>query len=153
MLKENVTQDELYSFMLKIASHRFAPRKHQSDSSDIEVREITRWLHGNTRHVRKEERVITFRKLRQILREFDIELENPKGNYIDVVKYEMKRKHIFAKKERVGTRVAHIPYPREGQEVGRKVLRSIREQCGLTEKDGVDSEMFYSAETNVDKFI
>ncbi|WP_297919208.1 Fic family protein [Metallibacterium sp.] len=153
MLKEAVTQDELYSFILKIAAHKFAPKKHQSDSSDIEVREITRWLHRNTRQIRKEERVITFRELRQILREYDVELENPKGNYIDVVKYEMKRRRIFAKKERIGTRVAHIPYPREGQEVGRKVLRSIREQCSLTEKDGVDSEMFYKAEIPVDKFI
>ena len=110
-------------------------------------------LPRNTRQIRKEERVITFRELRQILREYDVELENPKGNYIDVVKYEMKRRRIFAKKERIGTRVAHIPYPREGQEVGRKVLRSIREQCSLTEKDGVDSEMFYKAEIPVDKFI
>jgi death-on-curing protein len=153
MLKEDVTQDQLYGFMLKIASHRFAPKKRQPDSSDVEVREIARWLHRNTRHVRKEERVITFRELRQILRQYNIELENPKGNYIDVVKYEMKRRHLFAKKERVGTRVAHIPYPREGEEVGRKVLRAIREQCGLTEKDGVDSEMFYRARTDVDKFI
>ena len=35
----------------------------------------------------------------------------------------------------------------------RLVLRSIREQCGLTDKDGIDSEMFYRARTDVDKFI
>lgn len=153
MLKEDVTQDELYSFMLKIASHRFAPRKARPDSSDIEVAEIARWLRSNTRRIKKGERVVTFRELRQILRKFDVELESPKGNYIDVVKYQMRRKHLFGPKVRVGTRVAHIPYPREGQEVGRKVLKVIREQCCLTEADGFDSEMFYSAETNVDTFI
>ena len=152
-IKEQVTQGELYSFMIKIASHRFAPKRRQHDSSDIEVQEIARWLHRNTRHVRKEERVITFRELRQILRQYDVELENPKGNYIDVVKYEMKRRHLFARKERVGTRILHIPYPREGEEVGRRLLRSIREQCGLTESDGIDSDMFYRARTGADKFV
>lgn len=152
-LKEDVSQDALYSFMLKVASHRFAPRRRASSSSDTEVTEITRWLHRNTRQIKKGERVVTFRVLRRILRQYDVELENPKGNYIDVVKYEFKRKSLFAKKERVGTRVAHIPYPREGDEVGRKVLKAIREQCKLTEKYGVDSETFYSDETSVDKFI
>lgn len=153
MLVEDVSQDDLYSFMLKIASHRFAPKKQKRDGSEIEVEEITRWLNRNTRAIRKGEKIVTFRELRQVLRRFDIELEHPKGNYIDVVKYEWKRKHLFGKKERIGQRVAHIPYPREGQEVGRKVLKSIREACGLTEKDGYDSEMFYGAEKNVDYFI
>lgn len=152
-LKEEVDQDDLYSFMLKIASHKFAPRRHRSDKSDIEVQEITRWIQRRSRAVQKAEKTVTYRELRQILREFDIHLENPRGNYIDVVKYELKRRVFFGRKERVSQRVAHVPYPREGQEVGKKVLKTIREQCGLTEKQGCDSNMFYSAETNIDKFI
>jgi death-on-curing protein len=152
-LKEDVNQDALYGFMLKIASHGFAQRRAKGDVSDIEVAEISRWLHRRTRQVKKGEKIVTFRELRQILRRFDIELENPKDNYIDVIKYEWKRKGVFRRKERIGMRVAHIPYPREGQEVGRKVLKTIREQCGLTEKDGYDSDMFYGVETSVDKFI
>jgi hypothetical protein len=38
-------------------------------------------------------------------------------------------------------------------EVGKKVLKTVREACHLTEKDGYDSEMFYSAETSICKFI
>lgn len=152
-LQESVTQDELYAFMLKIAAHRFAPKKPRPDSSDIEVEEIKRWLHRNTRKIKKGERVVTFRELRRILRQFDIELENPRHNYIDVVRYGLKRKGLFGPKERVGTRIAHIGYPGEGVEVGRQALKIIREQAHLTERDGCDSEMFYSAETSVDKFI
>jgi death-on-curing protein len=152
-LQENVAQDELYGFMLKIAAHRFAPKKSRHDSSDIEIEEIKRWLHRNTRKIKKGERVVTFRELRKLLRQFDIELENPQGNYIDVVLYKMKRKGFFGPKERIGTRIAHIGYPGDGVEVGRNSLKIIREQAGLTEKDGYDSEMFYSAETSVDKFI
>jgi len=152
-IRENVHQDELYRLMLKIASHKFAPKRGGHDASDIEVEEIGRWLSRRTRKIKKGERVVTFRELRKILRQYDIHLENPKGNYIDVVKYEYKRKGIFGKKERVGRRVAHIPYPREGMEVGKKVLKSVREVCQLTEEFGYDSEIFYGQETSIDKFI
>lgn len=152
-MKENVDQDKLYKLMINTASHYYAPKKIKGDASDFEVEEIARWIHKNTIKIAKGERIVTFRQLRQILRRFDIELENPNNNYIDVIKYEEKRIGILRRKERVGTRVAHIPYPRDGQEVGRKVLRTIREQCHLTEDDGYDSDMFYSAETNIDTFI
>jgi death-on-curing protein len=152
-LQDGVTRDELYFFMVKIAAHRFAPKKSRPDSSDIEIKEIKRWLHRNTRKIKKGERVVTYRELRRILRQFDIELENPRNNYINVVRYKIKRKRLFGPKERVGTRIAHIGYPGEGIEVGRQVLKKIREQAGLTEKDGYDSEMFYSAETSVDEFV
>ena len=152
-IKEDVRQDELYRLMLKIASHKFAPKRTRHDTSDVEVEEIGRWLNRRTRKIKKGERVVTFRELRKILNQHDIHLENPKGNYIDVVKYEYKRKSLFGKKERVGRRVAHIPYPREGMEVGKKVLKSVREACLLTEEYGYDSELFYGSETSIDKFI
>lgn len=49
-------------------------------------------------------------------------------------------------------RLARIPLPTPGQEVGRKALKSIRGQRGLSEKDA-GSEMFYSAEANTGEFI
>lgn len=128
-------------------------KKSKSDVSDIEVSEIAKWIRRNTRKLKRGEKVVTFRELAQILRNYDIHFENLKGNYVDVVKYEYRRKHLFGKKERVGRRVAHIPHPREGMEVGKKVLKTVREACGLTEADGYDSEMFYGGETSVSKFI
>jgi len=149
----HVKQRHLYTLMLKIASHRFAPRRSAHDTSDIEVQEIARWLKGKVRKLSKGEKVVTFRELRKILRGHDIYLENPKNNYIDVVKYEWKRKRLIGPKERVANRVAHIPYPREGAEVGKKVLKAVREACELTEEKGYDTEMFYGGETDVSKFI
>ena len=151
--KEDVKEDILYRLMLKIASHKFSPKRTRSDTSDFEIKGISQWLNRRIRKLKKGEKVVTFRELEKILRQHDIFLENPKGNYRDVIKYEYKRKHFFAKKERIGKRIAHIPYPREGMEVGKKVLKKVREACNLTEKDGYDSEMFYSAETSICKFI
>lgn len=153
MVKEDIDQDELYRLMLRIASHKFAPKRAKHDTSDVEIEEITKWLSRRTRKLKKGEKIVTFRELKKILREHDIHFENPKGNYIDIVKYELKRASLFGKKERVGRRVAHIPFPRDGMDVGRKVLKTVREACELTEEHGYDSEMFYGAETSVDKFI
>lgn len=153
MVKEDINQDELYRLMIRIASHKYAPKRAKHDTSDLEVKEISKWLSRRTRKLKKGEKIVTFRELKKILREHDIHFENPKGNYIDVIKYELKRPTLFSKKERIGRRVAHIPYPREGMDVGKKVLKTVREACQLTEEYGFDSEMFYGAETSVDKFI
>lgn len=151
--KNEIHQDELYSLMLKIASHRFAPKRHKHDTSDIEVKEISTWLNRRTRKLKKGEKTITFRELKKILKDYDIHFENPKGFYVDIVKYEYKRPTLFSKKQRIGNRVAHIPLPKEGMDVGKKVLRSVRKSCGLSEEDGYDTEMFYGSETSIDKFI
>jgi len=148
-----VRQEHLYTFMLKIASHRFAPKRVSRDTSDIEVQEIARWLRGKVRKLSKGEKVITFRELKKILRAHDFYIENPKNNYVHVVKYEWKRKRLLGRKENVRIRVAHIPYPRDGAEVGKGVLKSVRESCGLTEDKGYDSQIVYGGETDVSKFI
>ena len=152
-LSEDIGQEQLYSLMIKIASHHFAPKRARYDSSDTEIKLLASWLFKNTRKMRKGEKVVTFRELRKILRTYHYEMENPQKNYIDIVKYERKRSSIFGKKERVGSRVLKIPYPREGQVVGKKVLKSVREKCKLTEKEGYDSEIFYRAEPPIDQFI
>ncbi len=152
-LREDIDQDDLYRLMINIASHKFAPKKKTSDISDIEVKEIIKWLSRRVRSLKRGENIITFRELGKLLKEYDIHLENPKGNFIDVVKYTKERKFFFSDEKRIGRRVAHIPYPRDGMDVGRKVLKTIREACKLTEVDGYDSDMFYGGETKVCKFI
>lgn len=152
-LKEEVSQQDLYRLMLRIASHRLTQKKPKGDNSDKEVLEIGNWLNKRTRVLKKGEKVVTFRELRKILRCYDIHLENHKGNRIDVIKYETKRTGILMQKRRIGRRVLHIPFPKEGMDVGKKVVKSVRVACGLTTEDGYDADMFYGAETSIDKFI
>lgn len=66
-LKEDVDHNELYSLMLKIASHKFAPKRTTHDTSDIEVAAIAAWLRKRTRKLKKGERVVTFRELGKFL--------------------------------------------------------------------------------------
>lgn len=153
-LTEDVTQDELYSFMRKLASHDFAPRLKRPDASDVEVEKVAQWLRSRVRRVDRSERRITYRELRVILRKYNYELENPKGNGIDIVKYEQRRKWpIFGPLVTIRTRCGHLPYPGDKKVVGKDLMKRIRKMCRLTEDDGVDSATFYSGKTHLDQFI
>jgi len=149
---EDVSQDELYNMMIRIASHGFAPKRTKEDLSDIEVQEIARWMRRRTRRVDNKERVITYRELRGILKGHGFELEHPKGNHMDVVRYERRTFLGFPRKP-IRIRVSHIPYPADGVVVGKGVLKKVRQDCELTEKNGIDSHIFYASQRPVDYFV
>lgn len=155
---DRTNQESLYSFMLNVASHKIAPKKNKKrshDQSDAEVEAMGDWIRKRSRKIEKGERSVSYPELEKILRQHDVHFENHKNNYVDVVKYaiEMRRKGFFGKEEiRVGRKVANIPYW-PGRTVGKNLVKSIRKQAGLTHNDGVDSSLFYGAETPPDDFI
>lgn len=151
--RDDITQDALYKLMLNIADHKFAPSKHSADSTDVEVESIARWLSDHTRKVDRKERLVSYRELRRILRKHDIELEDPKGNRIDLVKYSSKISFLKMKRERLGKRIGNIPYPGDNQVIGKPTLKYIREICKLTMEDGYDSDTFYAGSRDVDYFV
>lgn len=149
---EQVTQEDLYELMKNIAGHDLVRRPGMGDFSDEEVVEIAKWLRQATRRVEHSERIITCRELRAILRRHDFDLDNFTDNHADVVRF---RKPFFGlgpgapKRERI----MRIPYPRDGAQVGRSVLKDLRERCHLTDKDGMDSVIFYSKIRPADFFV
>lgn len=151
-------QDNLYSFMLNVASHKIASKKKlkkSHDQSDVEVEAMTDWIRKRTRKIEKGERSVSYPELERILREHDVYFENHKNNYVDVVKYsvEKRRINIFSTKDiRVSKKVANIPFW-PNRTVGKNLVKSIRSQAGLTHNDGVDSALFYGVETPPDDFI
>jgi death-on-curing protein len=152
---ENISHEELYDFMLKVASHGFAEKtvKDQSDVSDSEVSNMARWIRKRTRRVENGERLITFRELRHILQVHGFSLEDAHSNTIDVVKYEVERKWLGLSKKTRRVRVMRMSYPGEGITVGRGLLRDLRKRCGLSEKEGCDSKMFYAKVRPADYFV
>lgn len=151
--QENVSQDELYALMLKIASHGFAPKRTKEDLSDVEVDEVSRWIRKRIRRIDHRERIITFRELKGILKAHGFELENPKGNHIDVVRY-VAGNTIFGIQQRpTRQRVLHLPNPGDGIVVSKGVLKRVRDSCGLTEDKGCDSHMFYAKTRPADYFV
>jgi hypothetical protein len=153
ILENDVSHDELYALMLRVAFHGFAKGAGKRDTSDTEVDAIGRWFRKRTRRIERRDRVITCRELRNILGGFGFEFENPDNNHIDVVRYRYEKSWFSLKSKRVRDRVMRIPYPKDGAVVGRSLLKELRERCSLTEEDGVDSVMFYSKTRPADYFV
>jgi death-on-curing protein len=155
---DRADQDSLYSFMVKVAGHKIAPKKklvRTTDQSDLEVSEMTSWIRKRTRKVQSGERSISYTEFEKILRQHDVFFENHRNNYVDLVKYvKVKKKKGWFGSEEVTepTKVANIPYW-PGRTVGKNLVKSVRKQAGLTNKDGIDSSLFYGNEMLPDDFI
>jgi death-on-curing protein len=160
---EDVSDDELEKRIVYVAAHSFGanhcpPRTRQNpwpNNYDGEISAIIDWLNSHTRKVKRGERPITYRELKKILGKFNIKLENPKDNFIDVIKHESRTTGIFKRKEvHEKKHVWNIVYPgRDGDVVGRNVLKTLREHCHLREEDGVPSDSFYENELVISGFI
>jgi death-on-curing protein len=155
---------ELFDLILAVAMHSIAltpvPRRRVrvdrpgAATADDEVRAIKRWLEERAERIRRGERQVTYRQLRSILDEQGYALENPKGNYIDLIKIEEVKKGLFKKRtERRKTHIGKIGYPGDGEFVPLKELKHARRLCRLTEECGVDSDSFYEHVDVVDSFI
>lgn len=156
---DKATQDNLYSFMLKVASHKLLVKnksKKLHDISDAEVQEMSNWIRKKTRKTQKGERSITYQEFEKILRQHNLYFENQKNNYIDIVKTETKivKRGFFRKEEAQiqKVRIATIPYW-PGRTVGKVLIKSVRKQANLTHQYGIDSRLFYGEEHMPDDFI
>ena len=154
-------ESELYRLMLAIADHTLGlrpdarrPDKRQlRRDPDEEVAAIKTWLASRVAAVKKGERPITFRQLRKVLSRFDVFLENPRSNTIEIIKVEEIRVGLFRRPKKESRRIGTIGYRNEGTEVSFKDLRNLRQACFLTEEHGIDSDAFYDGAEIVDAFI
>jgi death-on-curing protein len=153
-------QNDLFRFMLDIANHSlgFRPDPRRPDKTaprrpaDDEVNEIRSWISERVHKVRRGERPVTFRQLRQILGRFGLTLDDPNNNGIGVFKTEVKR-GLFRRQTTERRQIATIGYRDEGTEVSLKDLKHLRDICGLSEADGVDTDAFYKGTDVVDSFV
>jgi death-on-curing protein len=121
---------------------------------DDEINVVTRWIRERSDRIRRGEKIITYRELRNILKSFGYHLENPKDNGIDIVRHEIVTKGFFSKRQiQVSKRLGCMSWPGENREVGIREVKRIREMCRLREVDGTDSNSFYFYEAVVDSFV
>jgi len=145
----SVSEKQFEDFTVEIAEDnltryaRFREIVHKGDP-DAAVKFISHFLRKNTRQIDKAHYSITYRELQAILNRYGFSLENPHGNYIDVVRVERQRRLFGLLPEREARiRVGQIGFPRWTAQVGKGALKSVREVAKLTAKDGVDSGSFF----------
>lgn len=151
---DNLTHDDLYDFMIKVADHGFAkgPTKGKSQA-DIEVDEMATWIRKRTRKIERRERLCTYRELKAVLSRHGFEFDEHRDNHVDVISFTEVSRFLGLRKERVRTRHIRMPYPGDGATVARHVLKSVREACKLTDLHGVDSTAFFASSRPADFFV
>ena len=149
-LGPTVSQKELEDFVVDIADDqlpiKYARCRTSKDAgdADAEVRFIAYWLKQNTRVIKTDQRFITYRELRKILRRFGFELENPRDNHIEVVRVRQRQGIFGFGKGEERQKIGRIGYPGETRQVARGDVKKVRELCGLDFKNHfVDSVEFY----------
>lgn len=117
-------------------------KKVRKEKSDNEVYALALFLKKNTREIDKNMYLITYRELKKILEGFGYYLENPHNNSIDVVNYKNKRR-FFKSDEKEKQKVYTLKFPGWSKQVGKPILKDLRESLNLTERNGVDSQVFF----------
>ncbi|QEX21010.1 hypothetical protein FRZ61_09300 [Hypericibacter adhaerens] len=158
-LAPDLPQVELEDFAVAVADNNLIKYARFRDAyaelpnrADSEVRFISEFLRKKTRSLDVSQPPVTYRELDTILRRFDLQLDDPYRNYIDVVRF-IEKKPLFGKPKLVKQRVAHVGFPGWSKQVPRDVLKAIRERAGLTPERGYDSATFFRDARPIDCLI
>lgn len=151
LVLDNVTRDELYNLMLRIANHEMTDEPHtrvEKSTADADVEAIADWLVMRTRKIIRGERTITYRQLIRILQKFEHLRVEDSGFQITV--YWNARGGLF---DRERERRYLFQNPGDHRDVSTTKIKEIRDALGLTEANGVDSVSFYDNQTTINDFI
>lgn len=147
-------QDALFRWMLNVAGHKLLkPGLLYDNRSDRETFAISEWIHRNSRAVRRSERIVTWIGLQRILKDFECEIRQTRGERMEIIRHvEVKRRGLFGGRRTEILRSTFLNTS-DGRDVPRRHLKRIREELRLDERNGVDSEAFYGKNRGADDFI
>lgn len=147
-----VSQKDLENFSVEVADNRLDRHKRykkllksEISKDDAAVRYISYYIRRNTRRVDKRYYELTYKNLQTSLNRFGYELQNPRKNFIDVVRKEERRKifGILGEREKIDVKVTQVAFPGWNSRVSRSTVSNVRKATGLTPDKGVDSQTFF----------
>ena len=135
-------QDEVFKLVLQIAQHRIAESGAEM-LADREVLAISRWMCRHTRFAEKGERVISMRRLRQILTAYGcvFDFAVSVGNRVNISR-QIKERGFLGMIRSVTLRT-QIYYESDGRDVEKNSISKVRADLQLDDHNGVDSHIFY----------
>lgn len=137
---------EFETLLVRIASNElslYPSYKRFAGSADSEVLFIADFIKRNTRKTDMRFRSLTFNEFNTRLKAYDVWLDNPKGNTINVYK---KKDGSFLNKlfnKSQDERITQIGFPGWKRQVNPKAFRCVLEAAGLTADKGFDARVFY----------
>lgn len=132
------TNREAFVFTVNVAQHRLIDGFSESKKpdSDAEVEVMASWLKYHCRRTPTGERQLVYRELVEALREFNVEVVNPKkGNAVDFV----RRVDDYHLRSQIGYN------GRGNMNVDPATVRKVRTELELDEVHGIDHQRFYDA--------
>jgi len=137
---------EYETLLVRIASNeltKYPAYKRFLQNTDSEVLFIADFIKRNTRKVDMRFRSLTFNEFNTRLKTYNIWLDNPKGNTINV--YQKKEKTFLHKlfNRSQDERITQIGFPGWKRQVNPKAFRSVLQAAGLTPENGFDARVFY----------
>jgi death-on-curing family protein len=146
------TQDELFKWTIRVASHRLNPDNFIGDINDIEVQSMTDWLVQKSRQVDHTNRMINSGPLQKRLVVLGCEVQKS-GTKLRIRRMVPTESSRWGKPKFVALNFS-IPFMGDGRQVSRAQLRELRRTLRFTEDDGYDSTAFFGADkTPTDEFI
>jgi death on curing protein len=119
------TDDEMFEFTRRAAAHELT-----KDRND-ELKLISEWFEASARKTVRGEHPMQFGALRDALKKFGFEMDDPHGEFINIYRNGVVVERII-KQGIHGFRPYHTDY-----------ISGLRKRLGLTPKNGVDSAKFY----------
>jgi len=147
-----VSEKDFEDITVSVAGHNLSKyrryKKMKKDRvDDPEVRFLAYYLKKNTRKIDKRQYIVSYRDLERILKKYDVFLQNPKNNSIDVMRWEnvTKRSGFFGKKTTTPEirKVCSLGFPGWSKQVGKGRLAHVRKELKLDSDHGVDSQSFF----------
>jgi death-on-curing family protein len=132
-------EDDLFRISLKLADHKLVSEREQYP--DAEIEKLARWIRENSKLIKKGERPITMKRLKQTLASFGCEVLDS-GRVIRTI----PRKPTFlnsAKELTISSKRPISVYQSDGREIDMGFVHSLREELQLDPDHGVDSDYFY----------
>lgn len=148
-LREN--KHKLETLVVRIAANtmdEYGSYHKYQNGEDPEILVIADLLKHYTRRVNKRYYPITYAEFNQKLNRFNVKLDNPKGNYIDVLQYQAKESQFFGliKGKSEYVKIFDIGFPGWKRQINLKALKETLKIAHLTAEDGIDSDVFYHGE-------
>ncbi len=147
---------EFETLLVRIAANKlllYKEYKKYAKEADSEVLFIADFIRRKTRKIDKDFHSLTFAEFNTKLKVFNVWLDNPQGNNINV--YQRKSKKVFfgLHSKSQDERILQIGFKGWKRQVYPKAVKSVLNAAGLTAENGVDSRVFYYGETPEYKLI
>lgn len=135
---------EYEDFTVAISDNNLSVYKYYNEvelpSPDKEIYVISKFMKRNTRAIDLKSKLITYNELKTILHGRGLDLENPNGNRIDLIRYIDNDGVKLA----LPKRIAHIGFHGWSRQVSEKDIAIVREASKLDAKHGYDSQSFFN---------